>query len=426
VFFLKLEGDDLERLFKLAAEKKGAPVERLARLAFLKGLRLLAKEADGEAEATRTATIGQPSIKSLEETKAYIRENWQQQTDVQLGVALGYGWQSISNLRRGLGLLRPRGRRYGKTSPTVGGTSLPPSSRIEKRNQKFAQLDALIREHWKTKNDWEIGLLLDPHVGGNKVRLRRYELGLKKVQGVRAAMRVGKTVREAVNAEEFERMVLREGYTMSEYLKHKKLNCTRERLRQIAEQMGLKHSPEDRTPEWELARRARKVGHLTLANRDWLAEKISHYQSMSALAAELRVKDIDLLFFVRSFKLSHPSLRKHGAETVSLVCTKCGTEFSRLKKWVDRRRKKANSHPQEFFCSQSCAGQWNRERVRTRTAKQLERERIRAKKKERCTSFIRKKWQKMSDAQMALALELSEKTIEKKRVALGFRRARKV
>jgi hypothetical protein len=96
VFFLKLEGRDLERLLKLAADKKGTPVERLARLAFLKGLRLLAK-ADAETIATEVSPEKRPYKlrKPLEEIQAYIRANWEQQTDEQMGEALGYGFSHI-------------------------------------------------------------------------------------------------------------------------------------------------------------------------------------------------------------------------------------------------------------------------------------------------------------------------------------------
>lgn len=142
--------------------------------------------------------------------------------------------------------------------------------------------------------------------------------------------------------------------------------CSPERVRQIVEELGLKHLPEDRKPEWRLIRKARRVGHLELADRQWLAEKITCYHSMARLAAELQVEDKDLLLFIREFDLSHPSFRKHGAQTVNLVCTKCGTKFARLRKWVDRRMKNAGGHQPEFFCDQSCAAQWNSERARMR------------------------------------------------------------
>ncbi len=427
MFFLKLEGDDLERLLKLAADKKGTPVERLARLAFLKGLRLLAK---ADAETNTSELLGEKQSytrrKPIEETKAYIRENWQQETDEQMGTALGYGWGRIRDFRREMGLLRPKGRRDKPTSTTE---SEPSTSRTDKRNQKFAQLDALIREHWETKDDGDIGRMLEPSVGRMKVRARRYELGLKKVQGAKRDKVVGGSIREVVDGEEFERMVLREGYTMTEYLKLKNLTCTRERLRQVAEDLGLKHSPEDRAPEWVLVRLARKLGNLNLANREWLAEKVAAATSMVALAAELRIKDYDLFIFIRAFKFTHPSFRKHGAEVVNLVCAKCGTDFTRLKRWVDQRRNKANGHGDEleFYCSVSCAGKYDRAASRNRRETEMSPEtqrlqKLKREKVERETTFISENWQTMSDAQLAEGLGCSTHSVEDKRLALGFRR----
>lgn len=429
MFFLKLEGDDFERLLKLVADKKGTPVERLARLAFLKGLRLLAK-ADTETDTSDLLGEKQSYTrrKPIEETKAYIREHWQQETDEQMGTALGYGWGRIRDFRCEMGLLRPKGRRAKptSTSTTEGERS---ASRTDKRNQKFAQLDALIREHWETKDDGDIGRMLEPSVSRIKVRARRFELGLKKVQGAKRDKAVGRSIREVVDGEEFERMVLREGYTMTEYLKIKNLTCTRERLRQVAEDLGLKHSSEDRAPEWALIHRARKLGNLNLANRKWLAEKVAAATSMLALAAELKLAERDLFLFIRAFKFTHLSFRKHGVETVKLLCAKCGTPFTRLKRWVDQRRRNANGHEHEleFYCSVSCAGKYDRTASRKRREAEMSPEtqrlkRLKQEKLEREAAFIRGNWQIMSDTQLAEGLGCSTNVASNKRIALGFRR----
>lgn len=427
MIFLKLDGDDLKRLLKLAADKKGTPVERLARLAFLKGLRLLAK-ADTETDSSDLLGERQPRTRRIpvEVTKTYIREHWQQETDAQIGAALGYGWGRIRDFRREMGLLRPKGRRDTSTSVATGEPSV---TRSDTRNQKYERLDALIREHWEKKGDWEIGRMLEPNVSGSRIRQRRYELGLKKVQGEKRDKVVCETVSGVIDAAEFERMVLREGYTMTDYLQHKNLTCTRERLRQVVEQMGLKHSPHEREPEWPLIRRARKVGNLNLANREWLAPRVASHESMAALSSELGIEDTDLFFFIRAFKLTHPSFRKHGAETVNLVCAKCDTEFVRLKKWVEKRSRQANGRGQEpeFYCSVPCAGKYDRaaSAMRRETDMSPETKRLRQlkqEKMERETAFIRDNWQTMSDAQLAEGLGCSKYSAESKRLALGFSR----
>ena len=468
MFFLKLEGDDLERLLKLAAEKKGTPVERLARLAFLNGLRLLAKaDSDIEIDAKVQVIRGRRRRKSLEEVQAYIREHWEQETDAQMGEALGYGWGRIRSARLEMGLLREKGKsnttRPSPPSPRkqrrerlnalirehwgtkddaeIGRLMSPVASLATVRQHRLAlglkkkgagsphqeHLDALIREHWETKDDAEIGRLMSPPLSRPSVFNRRCELGLKKVQGSTARKAVGEVVRVVVEPAEFERMVLREGYTMTEYLQHKDLKCTRERLRQIAEELGLKHSPRDRAPEWALIRLARKLGNINLANREWLGERVAAATSMVALASELRIQERDLFIFIRGFKFTHPSFRKHGAETVNLVCAKCGTKFTRLKKSVDWRKKQANGHALDFYCSALCAGKYDRIAARERRKKEksparLRLQQLKQEKIEREAAFIRDNWQSMSDTELADALGCSLYSVEDKRLALGFKR----
>lgn len=161
-------------------------IERLARIALLKGLLLLAGVAE-ESEAVGPAIAKRRSNRLSEGDEAYIREHWQQETDEQMGVALGYGRYRVMNVRRELGLRRPKGRRRRDTSASPAATTAPSQalSRTEKRNGKFAKLDALIREHWKTTGDWEIGRMLEPAVSGNSVQQRRYKLELKGVRGIR-------------------------------------------------------------------------------------------------------------------------------------------------------------------------------------------------------------------------------------------------
>lgn len=347
MFFLKLDGADLKRVLQVAAEKK-IEAERAARLAFLKGLRFLAKDG---------AEIKQKPIK--QEVQEYIRQHWAQETDTQIGEALGYGSGSIRNFRLNMGLLRKRGPRFPhkKSTEPSGVGALSP------RQQRREQLEALIREHWQTKSDADIGRLMDPVASRMIVRARRLALGLKNPRGKRTGI-----IREMIEPTEFERMVIHEGYTMAEYIRFKNIHCSRERLRQVAEDLGLKHSPEDRAPEWLLVRKARGLGNLNLADREWLAERLSKAPSVASLAAELEVSEHSLYFFIRHFKLTHPSIRKYGTMTVELVCAKCDTKFTRLKRHVDREVKRVNGKEPEFFCSASCGGQFNHERSERRKA----------------------------------------------------------
>lgn len=184
-------------------------------------------------------------------------------------------------------------------------------------------------------------------------------LGVKKSRAGKQRI----AVQESIDPQEFERMVTREGYTMAEYLRFKKLPCSREYLRQIAQELGLKHSLEDRALEWKLVRRAREIGNPNFANREWLTERIAASVSMTRLAAEIGVDERHLYFFARAFRLTHPSFRKHGVETVTLVCAQCGTEFKRLKRWFNAALRRSPKQS-KFFCSSSCVCRRIRERRR--------------------------------------------------------------
>lgn len=353
MFFLKLESKDFDRLFEIA-QQTGAQIEGLARRAFFEGLRLLAKT---DTDTNTTATDHAANEDSPRRTRrdavtslhGYIQENWKQKTDGEIAEALGYSMNYIRLTRTGLGFLHQRGH---KETPV--------------ESSRHQRLDELIRKHRQTKNDAEIGRLMNPPMARMSVQRRRLRLGLHKERGK------GRTnfLRQKIDPKEFEHLVIHEGYTMSEYIRLKNLYCSRERLRQIVEEMGLKHSPCERAPEWILIRKARMVDNLNLANREWLAEKVAGADSMAMLAAELAIAEVDLFFFIRSFGLTHPSFRKHGTETETLVCVACGKTFERLKRWTKKRREKAqNGEMLKFFCSTSCNGKYNRERWKERQEK---------------------------------------------------------
>lgn len=174
MFFIKLEDSNLEHLLKLSAEKK-MRVERLAQLAFLKGLRLLAKD-DAEIETAPPEVIYHGRL-STEQIEAHIREHWQQKTDKEMGAVFGYGRAYVGNIRRAMGLTRKKGR------PQDESVAEPSQTKRLSRKQRHEQLDALIREHWETKDDAEIGCLMEPPAHRQSVFSRRRKLGLKRTPG---------------------------------------------------------------------------------------------------------------------------------------------------------------------------------------------------------------------------------------------------
>jgi hypothetical protein len=268
------------------------------------------------------------------------------------------------------------------------------------RADYFKILDELIKQHWNEKSDLEIGNMMDPKASEAVVaHRRRINLGIRRPKN---GLKVS-SLRSQINREEFETMVCHEGYTMVDYIKAKGFKCSRQRIEQIARMLGLKHSPEDRTPMWEILRRARLLGNLKLAEKEWLQEKVNGADSVQALAAELKIGDHDLFFFIRKLQISDERFRKHGVVTVELTCSydKCAKKFSRFKRHVDKAIKEAKGSPVKFYCTVRCAGLDN---GKARIERML---------------FISENYKSMTDQEIAEKLGIPARTVENLRLEMG-------
>ena len=95
---------------------------------------------------------------------------------------------------------------------------------------------------------------------------------------------------------------------------------------------------------------------------------------------------------------------------------------------MDCRRKQANGHALDFYCSPQCAGKYNRLAARKQKETEMSPEtvrmqRLQQERVEREAAFISKNWQTMSDEQLAEALGCSICSARNKRLAFGFSRA---
>lgn len=276
-------------------------------------------------------------------------------------------------------------------------------SRAEKkvcRADYFRILDELIRQHWNEKSDLQIGEMMDPKASEAVVaHRRRVNLGIRRPKnGIKIA-----SLRSLIDREEFETMVCHEGYTMVDYIKEKGFRCSRQRIEQIARLLGLKHSPEDRTPMWEVLRRARQLGNLKLAEKEWLQEKVNEADSVQALAAELKIGAHELFFFIRKLQISDERFRKHGVVTVELTCAydKCSKKFLRFKRHVDKAIRAAKGSPVKFYCTVRCAGLDN---GKARIERMF---------------FISENYKSMTDQEMAEKLGIPTRTVENLRLEMG-------
>jgi hypothetical protein len=244
-------------------------------------------------------------------------------------------------------------------------------NRGESVDQQGLEIDTLIRNNWKKMDDGDIGRLIDPPVSRSVIFQRRLSLGLhRKKWGIRRS----KGAEIVIDKEEFERLVLREGYNVAEFFRFKGINISRERMRQISQERGFRHSPEDRAPEWAIAHRARKWGKAQLADKEWLKAQLDPAASLLSIAAKLGIDDSDLRWLIERHDLRHPSLAAPKGErgvTVELECANCEKKFLRLKSQIDARAKeRKTSKKPEHCCSPECNGEYNKVRAARRAAAQ--------------------------------------------------------
>lgn len=274
------------------------------------------------------------------------------------------------------------------------------TDRRASRLEYFKLLDGLIRDNWQTKSDREIGQMMDPPASLAVVEhRRRINLGIRRPKG---SFKIN-AVKNQIDPEEFESLVCHEGYTMVDYMKFKGFKCSRQRIEQIARELELKHSPEDRSPMWEILRRARVLGNLDLANKEWLQKKVTGADSIQALAAELKISSSDLFFFIRKLEVSDERFRKYGIVTVELTCAydECSKKFVRFKRHVDRATKNAKGGKIKFYCTVRCAGLDNGKA-------RLER-----------MKYISENFETMSDLELAEKLGIPARTVENLRLEIG-------
>lgn len=267
-----------------------------------------------------------------------------------LGVPVKRVWPEV--IRAGIDSLTSLGP--AALTVVASGASLADSAT---NGVKHSKLDELIRAHHATKSDGDIGRLMEPAVSRTKVYSRRLALGIKKPTGSAAPILLSNaaSIRDMVekDKEEFQQLINERGYSMAEYIRFKGWTASRERLRQVVDDLGLKHAPQDRGPDWCLWRRARLLGNLRLMDEVWLRAQIALCPSHAAAAAALKIPEGDMHLFAGRFKIV--SVTPRSAKTVTLVCNYCQKPFERLQYLVDqakKRRKQQDSSTAQllFYC----------------------------------------------------------------------------
>ncbi len=406
--FFKIEDRNLESLLEIA-NAKGTSLDNALQFVIDRGIEHVSAQSKNELNGT----VHNPA--------QYVTDHWLDETDLQMALALNLTEMNIRALRYGAGLMRKRGAKLGPTSRrrnTLAHNFIGPH--ISAKQLRTCFLSWYIKQHTQEMDDASIGRLMNPPASRAAVYHRRLELGLKRTRG-QVANASGR-IADLVKPKEFTGMVIYGGYTMTDYIKEKGLRCSRERLRQVAEELNLKHAIVDRAPSWALVRLARKFGNSRLASRKWLAWNLKRVVSIREFAAEQKVPEHDLYIFIRTHRLTHPQLRKHGVETVRLTCTGCENTFDRFKRHVDKQKRIAAARglKLEFFCSTNCTGKHNA--VRSVERKELGQVQSRTEKSKARDAYITEHWKSKTDAEIAKELGITSGSIERRRLTLELKR----
>lgn len=258
-----------------------------------------------------------------------------------LGVPARFAWPSVLD-EQGKSFIREH-------AASMRNQELAHTLRLsfqEAREARLAYAEEFVLTNWKTKNDAE----LRQATGRLSMSIIKFRntLGLR-----RQKYRNGRAPAE-VDAEELKRAVTVGGKTLTEFFRSKGVACTRERMRQIANEKGVETSATVRTVEWYTTRW--NIPHL--AEKAVFERESAEAKSTQALAGkygdqELTVNKVRVL--ARKHGISLPDGRC-TTELVPLVCANphCGRSFSRSHSLVETNSMRTGKKQNRFFCSRAC------------------------------------------------------------------------
>lgn len=408
MFFFQLKDSLMEKAVLLSQGVK-LSLKTVVSQALARGLKILSDEC---ATANQPGSQIVPSSAKIhtrrEYVNAYLCENWQHKSNQELAQDLGLSVASIKCYLSSLGLHRQRSLPIKIKTRNVE-TGLRKENESNKQHIADARIlhrsqnDELIASHWQQESDYKLARRLEVPI--TTIIRRRRKLGLHRRQGGFGKDGLITRLKEMGTAT-LEHMLTQDGYTMTDVVRVHNLHISRERMRQLLEKLGVKHSADDRLPEWTIMRMARQQENMNLANKEWLNEQLQHSSGISDLASQLAVDTQRLAKIIHFFKLTHPSFRKLGREVVDLECAGCGKDFKRLRRWVEQRKKQfPNPLEATFFCKAGCGT--------------FEGGKYPVRKKQERQTFVKEHWP-MSDEELAKALTVTEACIKRYRAELDL------
>ena len=370
----------LLRVASVISRETERTLEEVVQNALKKGLEQMQNGFISQETPKKKATIVD------EKNAEFIRENWQNLSDEEMGDKLGLAKMTIRYYRLTFNLKRKRGRKILK--PVVD-PSLLTDEEVSFINNNLAELnykemaeslqkppalvkaarqkaeECFIRTNYQKMSDGEIGRALK--CSRASVFNKRLKLRLYRPKGYGG-------VRKQIDENDLRIALTNGGFTRKSYIREHGLDITPERLRQICDELGIEKT---RTPLWH----ANKMGEPLLADKDWLTEKLQKLGNAKAVAERITEenhrrgeKNIISPQMITNqacrLGINVGFLKGHG-QLVEKVCSFCHKPF--LRKKIEFR----NLNQKVFFCNRICHGKWlggkygfkKRKRQRSRSGK---------------------------------------------------------
>lgn len=208
-----------------------------------------------------------------------------------------------------------------------------------------------ISAHWQTESDGEIGRKLG--MSYTVVLHIRCALGLHHARGWSRLKELTNpnSARNKINRSDLEHALTKGGLTLVDYVRAHNLGITRERMRQLADELEVR---QDRSPLWY----ATRWGIPELAGKAWLEHELHQRRSMRAVADAhrlhvLRVAKMVTLLGIPSDLSGSRGGRSQVKALVEVTCAACGKTFNRRPSQLRRSQKISKS--KKSFCSVYCS-----------------------------------------------------------------------
>ncbi|MDO8620102.1 MAG: hypothetical protein Q7R64_02010 [bacterium] len=211
-----------------------------------------------------------------------------------------------------------------------------------------AYASEFIRANWLQMTDGEMSLRLNlPSSSAKGISVIRQLIGLNRHKN---AIRKVASLRSQLNPDELRKALTEDGQMLTEFAKDKGIVCSRERLRQMANELGVSTEASQRTVKWFASRW--EVPHF--GDKAVFEAELKETGSCFALAGKYGKVNLSVAK-VMSLRSKHGTPLPNGFTPIPLVCDnpECGKIFHRDSFWVGKVQTNGKK-AEHVFCCRKC------------------------------------------------------------------------